>query len=99
TLRDAIRYFEDPDVGAVAGNVRVGNTVNLWTRLQALEYLRGMNLVRRSHAFLRTSFVVPGAIGVFRKEALAQVGFYETDTFAEDCDLTLKLVTADWKIC
>jgi len=31
-----IPHFEDPAVGAVAGNAKVGNRVNLWTRWQAL---------------------------------------------------------------
>jgi cellulose synthase/poly-beta-1,6-N-acetylglucosamine synthase-like glycosyltransferase len=98
TIRAAVRHFEDPNVGAVAGNVRVGNTINVWTRLQALEYLKGLNLVRRAQGFIRASSVVPGPIGVFRKSALASVGYYDGDTFAEDCDLTVKLVLGGWKI-
>jgi poly-beta-1,6 N-acetyl-D-glucosamine synthase len=99
TLEAAMQYFKDPYVGAVAGNVRVGNLVNLWTRLQALEYLRGLNLVRRAQSVIRTTIVVPGPIGIFRKSVLAEVGYYDSDTFAEDCDLTLKIVLAGWKIC
>lgn len=99
TLRLAMPYFSDPDVGAVAGNVRVGNEVNLLTRLQSLEYVRGLNLVRRAQSFIRASIVVPGPIGVFRKVALQEVGLYDSDTFAEDCDVTLKMVLAGWKIC
>jgi poly-beta-1,6-N-acetyl-D-glucosamine synthase len=99
TLMEAMPYFSDPDVGAVAGNVRVGNVRNLWTRLQSLEYVRGLNLVRRAQSFIRASIVVPGPIGVFRKVALQEVGLYDADTFAEDCDLTLKLMLAGWKIC
>jgi cellulose synthase/poly-beta-1,6-N-acetylglucosamine synthase-like glycosyltransferase len=93
TLRHAIRHFADPRVGAVAGNVKVVNRNNLWTRLQALEYIEGLNLARRAQGFLRAVNIVPGPIGVFRREALLAVGGYETDTFAEDADLTLKLLT------
>ena len=42
--------------------------------------------------------IVPGPIGVFRKKALAGVGYYDHDTFAEDCDLTLKLLLDGWKV-
>ena len=97
-LTSAIRHFRDPRVGAVAGNVKVVNRTNLWTRLQALEYIEGLNLPRRAQGFARVVNIVPGPIGVFRREALAGVGGYDTDTFAEDADLTLKLLTAGWHI-
>jgi cellulose synthase/poly-beta-1,6-N-acetylglucosamine synthase-like glycosyltransferase len=42
--------------------------------------------------------IVPGPVGLFRREALKEVGNYDTDTFAEDADLTLKLVAAGWKV-
>jgi poly-beta-1,6 N-acetyl-D-glucosamine synthase len=98
TLRFAMRHFVDERVGAVAGNVKVVNRNNLWTRLQALEYVEGLNTVRRAQGFLRVVNIIPGPIGVFRREALARVGGYDTDTFAEDADVTLKLLTAGWHV-
>jgi biofilm PGA synthesis N-glycosyltransferase PgaC len=98
TLRYALRHFTDPRVGAVAGNVKVVNRTNLWSRLQALEYVEGLNTVRRAQGFLRVVNIIPGPIGIFRREALARVGGYDTDTYAEDADVTLKLLTAGWHI-
>lgn len=98
TLRFAMRHFIDPRIGAVAGNVKVVNRDNLWTRLQALEYVEGLNTVRRAQGFLRVVSIIPGPIGVFRKEALVRAGGYDTDTYAEDADLTLKLLTAGWHL-
>jgi poly-beta-1,6 N-acetyl-D-glucosamine synthase len=98
SLRAAIRHFRDPRVGAVAGNVKVVNRGTMWTALQALEYIEGLNLARRAQGFLHVVNIVPGPIGVFRREALASVGGYDTDTFAEDADLTLKVLTAGWHI-
>ena len=98
TLRAAMRHFLDERVGAVAGNVKVVNRGNLWTRLQALEYIEGLNLPRRAQGFLRVVNIVPGPIGVFRRDALARVGGYDTDTFAEDADLTLKLLVDGWHV-
>lgn len=40
-LRYAVHHFRDPHVGAVAGNVKVINRHNIWTKLQALESSRG----------------------------------------------------------
>jgi cellulose synthase/poly-beta-1,6-N-acetylglucosamine synthase-like glycosyltransferase len=98
TLRHAMRHFSDPRVGAVAGNVKVVNRDNVWTRLQALEYIEGLNMPRRAQGFLRVVNIIPGPIGIFRRDVLERVGGYETDTFAEDADLTLKIVTAGWHI-
>ena len=98
TLRYGMRHFADPRVGAVAGNVKVVNRNNLLTRMQALEYIQGLNLVRRGQGYLRAVSIIPGPIGIFRREALEQVGGYDTDTFAEDADLTFKLLTHGWPI-
>ena len=98
TLRHAMPHFEDRTVGAVAGNVKVANRTSWLTRLQALEYIEGLNMPRRAQGFLAAVNIVPGPLGVFRREALTDVGGYDTDTFAEDADLTLKLVSAGWKV-
>ena len=98
TLRRAIRHFTNARVGAVAGNVKVVNRNGLWTRLQALEYIEGLNMARRAQGFLRAVNIIPGPIGVFRRQVLLDIGGYDTDTFAEDADLTLKMLTAGWQI-
>ena len=98
TLRHAMRHFEDPRVGAVAGNVKVVNRNNAWTRLQALEYIEGLNLARRAQGFMHAVNIIPGPIGVFRRDLLLAIGGYDTDTFAEDADLTLKILTAGWHV-
>ncbi len=98
TLRKAMQQFEDPSVGAVAGNVKVQNRGRVITNLQALEYIEGLNLPRRAQGFIAAVNIVPGPVGLFRREALDEVGGYDTDTFAEDADLTLKMVAAGWKV-
>ncbi len=98
TIRAAVPHFRDPSVAAVAGNVKVINRSNLWTRLQALEYVEGLNMARRAQGFLNAVNIVPGPIGLFRRNVLIALGGYDRDTFAEDTDLTLKILTAGWKI-
>ncbi len=98
SLKAAVPHFRDASVGAVAGNVKVANRENLLTRLQALEYIEGLNMPRRAQGFIAAVNIVPGPVGVFRREALEEVGGYDTDTFAEDADLTLQLITSGWKI-
>jgi cellulose synthase/poly-beta-1,6-N-acetylglucosamine synthase-like glycosyltransferase len=91
-------YFIDPNIGAVAGSVYVTNTDNLWTKLQALEYVQGLNLVRNGQALFKLVNIIPGPIGMFRKDAVKSIGKYTDDTYAEDCDLTLRLIEAGYKI-
>lgn len=98
TLRRAVRHLRDPRVGAVAGSVKVVNRTNLLSTLQALEYVEGLNMVRAAQGFFRLVNIIPGPIGLFRRKALASVGGYDHDTFAEDCDLTLKLLKEGWQV-
>jgi len=79
-------------IGAVAGNVKVGNEVNLITRWQSIEYITSQNFDRKAFANVNAVTVVPGAIGAFRKQVLAEAGGFTTDTLAEDCDLTIRIL-------
>jgi poly-beta-1,6-N-acetyl-D-glucosamine synthase len=97
-LRYAVIHFSDPNVGAVAGNVKVINRHNIWTKLQALEYIEGLNIVRKAQAFFRSVNVIPGPIGIFRRAAIEGTGGYDSDTFAEDFDMTVKILADGWKI-
>jgi poly-beta-1,6-N-acetyl-D-glucosamine synthase len=98
TLLEGARHFADPAVGAVAGNVKVENRGKLITKLQALEYIEGLNMPRRAQGFVSAVNIVPGPVGLFRREALEEIGGYDTDTFAEDADLTLKMMSAGWRV-
>ncbi|MBV8855445.1 MAG: glycosyltransferase [Acidobacteria bacterium] len=90
--------FRDPHIGAVAGNAKVGNRINLVTRWQALEYITSQNMDRRAFASLNCITVVPGAVGAWRRELLEQVGGFSSDTLAEDQDLTLRVRRLGYKI-
>ncbi|MFH1195540.1 MAG: glycosyltransferase [bacterium] len=98
SLKLGIRHFMDPAVGAVAGNVKVENRKNMMTDLQALEYIEGLNMPRSAQGFLRMVNIIPGPIGIFRKQALKDAGYYSSDTFAEDADLTLKILAKGWRV-
>ena len=78
-------------VGAVAGNVKVGNEINMITRWQSIEYTTSQNFDRSAFDYLNCITVVPGAIGAFKKTAVKEAGGFTSDTLAEDCDLTMRL--------
>jgi len=96
-IQHLIKHFSDPSIAAVAGNVKVGNRHGLLTKLQALEYIVGINLHRRSEANLQNVTVVPGPIGAFRASVLKEIGLFEGDTFAEDADITFRILKAGYK--
>jgi cellulose synthase/poly-beta-1,6-N-acetylglucosamine synthase-like glycosyltransferase len=85
-------------VGAVAGNVKVGNEVNMITRWQSIEYITSQNFDRRAFDLLDCITVVPGAIGAFRKKAILEAGGFTSDTLAEDCDLTMRMHRIGYEI-
>ncbi|MFC3174638.1 glycosyltransferase [Novosphingobium bradum] len=93
-----VRWFADERIGAVAGNAKVGNRVNLVTRWQAIEYVTAQNVERRALARFDAITVVPGAVGAWRRTALDAVGGYPEDTLAEDQDLTIAIQRKGWKV-
>jgi peptidoglycan-N-acetylglucosamine deacetylase len=93
-----VPHFLNPRIGAVAGNAKVGNRVNLWTRWQALEYITSQNFERRALDLFHVVTVVPGAIGAWRTAAVREVGGYHTDTVAEDADLTMVLLRRGYRV-
>jgi peptidoglycan-N-acetylglucosamine deacetylase len=92
------RHFFDPSVGAVAGNVKVGNRSRWLTRWQALEYITSQNMEKRAFDLLNCITVVPGALGAWRKRAIEAAGGITADTVAEDADLTIAIRRLGWRI-
>lgn len=89
---------ETSKVAAVAGNVKVGNQVNTITNWQNIEYITSQNFDRVAFAYINGITVVPGAIGAFKKTILEEAGGFTTDTLAEDCDLTIRILRLGYTI-
>lgn len=73
-VSELMKKFTGEEIAAVAGNVKVGNEVNLITRWQSIEYITSQNFDRRAFELLNCITVVPGAIGAFRKDAVIKAG-------------------------
>jgi cellulose synthase/poly-beta-1,6-N-acetylglucosamine synthase-like glycosyltransferase/peptidoglycan/xylan/chitin deacetylase (PgdA/CDA1 family)/spore germination protein YaaH len=97
-ITNLVCHFANPKIGAVAGNAKVGNRVNLWTRWQALEYITSQNFERRALDLFDVVMVVPGAIGAWRTDAVKAGGGYHTNTVAEDADLTMNLLEQGYQV-
>src|SRR5262249_39583649 len=98
TIARLVRPLADPRVGAVAGNAKVGNRLNIVTRWQAVEYVTSHNLDRRAFSLLDCITVVPGAVGAWRKSLVDEIGGFSDETLAEDQDLTLAVRRRGFRI-
>jgi peptidoglycan-N-acetylglucosamine deacetylase len=97
-ITNLVPHFANPKIGAVAGNAKVGNRVNLWTRWQALEYITSQNFERRALDLFDVVMVVPGAIGAWRTSTVKAGGGYHTNTVAEDADLTMNVLEQGYSV-
>jgi cellulose synthase/poly-beta-1,6-N-acetylglucosamine synthase-like glycosyltransferase/spore germination protein YaaH/peptidoglycan/xylan/chitin deacetylase (PgdA/CDA1 family) len=97
-VSEVMKYFRQQNVGAVAGNVKVGNEKNILTKWQSIEYTTAQNFDRRAFDLINCITVVPGALGAFKKEALLKAGGFTSDTLAEDCDLTIRILRQGYVI-
>ncbi|MET7517413.1 glycosyltransferase [Streptomyces sp. NPDC005480] len=98
TVRQLVQPFAAPDIGAVAGNAKVGNRNTVIGAWQHIEYVMGFNLDRRMYDLLRCMPTIPGAIGAFRRQAVLEVGGMSEDTLAEDTDITIAMHRAGWRV-
>lgn len=92
------RFSSNPRLGAVAGNVKIDRPTGLLKTLQSLEYTTSINLGRRSQSLLHCVMIVPGAIAALKTKVIHEVGGFPSDTFAEDFDITMKVLKAGYHV-
>jgi biofilm PGA synthesis N-glycosyltransferase PgaC len=113
-LRLMVRHMRDPRVGAVSGQIRVRNRRSLAGLFQAFEYVLANGALRLAQGATGSVMIVPGPIGLFRREALERVqaenerghGYKDGDvrgpfsplTFAEDFHLSLSMLSLGYRV-
>lgn len=98
-LLDVVAPFEtDPDVGAVASNVKIFNRESFVTNCQTLEYVFGINTYRRVFDHLGAVSIVPGCLGAYRRSVLDEVLGYDPQTLTEDFDTTMKVLKQGYEV-
>ncbi|NIA24792.1 MAG: glycosyltransferase [Gammaproteobacteria bacterium] len=106
-LLRAVRHFVEDRARTVAvgGNVRPLNgcevrrgrvtNVSLPKRpiemVQVVEYIRSFLAARPAWSALGSLLIVSGAFGIFKKEAVVDVGGYQQGHLGEDMELTMRL--------
>jgi cellulose synthase/poly-beta-1,6-N-acetylglucosamine synthase-like glycosyltransferase len=99
--RDAVAvaaaYFRDRSVAAVGGNLRVRNAEeSMATRIQHVNYLVSIMLGRIVKDALGFYFVVSGAFGLYRTDAVRGIGGWDYGP-GEDGDIVTRLRLAGWR--
>ncbi len=98
-LKELVRPFADPQVGATMGRVVPMNSdANLLTRLLDLERRAGYAVDQTGRALLRLVPQFGGTVGGIRRAALDSVGGWNVGHLAEDTDLTFRLVLGGWRV-
>ncbi len=90
-VANAVQHFQDPNVAAVSGNLRLRNVKDgLAAKLQAIEYMMSIGTSKVGLSEFNIVNNVSGAFGIFRKSVMQHIGGWDSGT-AEDLDLTLRL--------
>lgn len=92
SLKHIAKGMAEENVAAVAGNIKIRNKINWLTWCQSLEYLSGIQIMRRGLDYFGAITIVPGALGAFKKKKLEGAGTYHKETLVEDFDATLKVL-------
>jgi len=88
-----------PDYGAVTGKPVVRNRSSLLGRLQLLEYVGVIDIIKKAQAYLTGSITtVSGVIVAFRRAALEDVGGWNPAVMTEDIDITWRLYRHNWRV-
>jgi len=105
-LKTVRPFLEDPERTIGAGGiirlsngcevrdgqvVRVGMPRNWIARFQILEYLRAFLGGRLGMAMMRSTLIVSGAFGIFRKDIAMACGGYREASITEDLDLVVRM--------
>lgn len=101
--RDAIEnvlipFYMDPEIKAVGGCVKVrNNKASICSTLQAVEYLKRIQVGRTVTSALGIYHIISGAFGAFETETLKKVGYWDIGP-GLDGDLTQKIRKAGYKV-
>ncbi|MGB9635192.1 MAG: glycosyltransferase [Candidatus Micrarchaeia archaeon] len=98
-LRDMVsKMVADKKIGAVTCFVKVSNNKTLLGKVQEIEYFVGFGFSSITNYLLDAIFVTPGPMTLFRKEALLEVGLFDTNNITEDLEMAWRLRKNGYKI-
>jgi cellulose synthase/poly-beta-1,6-N-acetylglucosamine synthase-like glycosyltransferase len=98
-IKDMIKAFIDPEVGAVMGRVIPYNfNKNLLTMMLDLERSAGYQVDQQARYNLDLIPQYGGTTAAFRKDLFIKLGKFDPNVLAEDTELTFKLYLNGYKV-
>lgn len=58
---------------------------------QLIEYIRSFNAFRIGLSTINSILIIPGTLGIFKKDLLIEIGGYDVDTIGEDMEIILRI--------
>lgn len=95
-ITNLVKYFEDPSIDGVVGNVKVANERSIIGLAQKLEYKFGFYF-KRAHAVMGAEYIFGGACASFRKNVFDEIGYYDEKNKTEDIEMTMRFRYAGFK--
>ena len=103
--RAALPFIEHPETLAAGGIIRIVNGCTVeagavtfvgmprsWLAgFQVVEYLRAFLAGRVAQSAMHALLIVSGAFGIFRRDAVVEVGGFRHDTIGEDMEIVARL--------
>lgn len=90
TIENLVKYFQDPTIDAVVGNVKVAHNNTIVGTLQKLEYTFGFYF-KRVHSLFNAEYIFGGACAAFRKKTtFSAIGLFDTQNKTEDIEYSMR---------
>lgn len=93
-----VQRFSDASVGAVAGNVIVGNSSSNVAFIQQLEYLYGF-FFKRADSLFGSVYIVGGAAAAYRMDVIREVGGFDPEIVTEDIEMSTRILRHGYRSC
>ena len=90
-VKNAVQYFRDKKVAALASNVNILDNGSILGMAQRFEYLISYHM-KKAQTTYNIEYIIGGIGSMFRRKTLEQVNYYDTNTMTEDIDLTMKII-------
>lgn len=91
SIKNAVRYFREPQVMALASNLKIRKNRGFLNLIQRFEYAVSYQM-KKAQTLFNIEYIIGGVGSMFRRSILEKVFFYDTNTVTEDIDLTLKIL-------
>ena len=91
-------FKKNPKLGAVTGNPRIRNKSSILGKIQTIEYASIIGCIKRSQSLAGAINTISGVFTLFKKSALKDVGYWDTDMITEDIAVSWKLHLFDYEI-